>query len=640
MDDVATNITTHDDHPSGQNTYLLGPHTITDSIQFRRMFKVKRMRYEVPVRPKLTHFAVKVSVDACRGMMTRRTTASALLAARCITFFTLASLVFSGCARLSKQNPTTTKVARANTPSEVRIVTVKEDAETQKRIEAFSRFAAGVHHELNENPTAATDEFLLAAQADIKNEELVLDVSGRLIRDGKSNEAITLLSKASAQPNSPGRIYALLGLAYLQTGRTNEALQANREAIKRAPDNLAAYQNLAGMHLQAGRTNDARNVLKLAISRTNASPEFLIGTADILARYQRQNLFSVEENRKQTLSLLDAAAAQQSENPLVMQRIGDLYMIHSEPSRAEPIYVQLMDRFPGIPGLRERLANIYIRLNRNSEAEKLLQEISRENPTDPATYFFLGSIAYEAKDYDKAAENFETALKLNPEFEPLYYDLAGVHIARQQPAEALTLLQRARSKFKLSFVLEFYSGIAQGMMENWSEALSRLTSAEIVARTTEPNRLNHLFYYQLGSVHERSGNISEAVKQLRKALELQPEYADALNYLGYMWAERGENLDEALSMIERAVKAEPDNEAFLDSLAWVLFKLKRNEEALMWMQKAIAKSDEPDATLFDHLGDIYLELNKPELARDAYSKSLAAKPDEKIREKLEKLGVR
>jgi tetratricopeptide (TPR) repeat protein len=107
-----------------------------------------------------------------------------------------------------------------------------------------------------------------------------------------------------------------------------------------------------------------------------------------------------------------------------------------------------------------------------------------------------------------------------------------------------------------------------------------------------------------------------------------------------MWAERGENLDEALSMIERAVKAEPDNEAFLDSLAWVLFKLKRNEEALMWMQKAIAKSEEPDATLFDHLGDIYLELNKPELARDAYSKSLVAKPDEKIREKLEKLGVR
>ena len=547
----------------------------------------------------------------------------------------LATVVLSGCARLS-----TERAAKIPNIPDTRIVEIKEDPETLQRIEAFARFATGVHHDLNENSKAATDEFLQAALADLKNEDLVLDVSGRLIRDGKSVDAISLLTKASAQPNPPGRIYALLGLAYLQTGKTNEAVQANQEAIKRAPDNLAAYQNLAGMHLQAGRTNQAKEVLNMALVRTNASPEFLIGTADILARYHRQSLFTAEENRQQTLTLLDAATAQKPENPLVIQRIGDLYMLHSEPTKAEPLYVQLLHRFPGIPGLRERLANIYIRLDRNEEAEKLLQEISRENPTDPTTYFFLGSIAYEAKDYDKAAEHYETALKLNPEFEPLYYDLAGVHIARQQPAEALALLQKARGKFKMTFVLEFYSGIAHGMMENWSEALSRLTSAEVLARTSEPNRLNHLFYYQLGSVHERSGNIEEAVKHLRKALELSPDYADALNYLGYMWAERGENLHEARSMVEKAVKAEPENAAFIDSLAWVLFKLKRTEEALTWMQKAVALSEEPDATLYDHLGDIHLELQQVELAREAYTKALAVKPDEKIKEKLEKLTTR
>jgi len=177
-------------------------------------------------------------------------------------------------------------------------------------------------------------------------------------------------------------------------------------------------------------------------------------------------------------------------------------------------------------------------------------------------------------------------------------------------------------------------------MENWPEALSRLTSAEVLARTSEPNRLNHLFYYQLGSVHERSGNIPEAVKHLKKALELSPDYADALNYLGYMWAERGENLDEARSMIERAVKLEPDNAAFIDSLAWVLFKLKRSEEALAHMQKAITLTEEPDQTLFDHLGDIHLDLQQTDLAREAYTKALAVKPDDKIKAKLEKLTTR
>lgn len=544
----------------------------------------------------------------------------------------LAALVFalSGCARFQKSPAIT----------ETKIVPIQEDAETIQRIEAFSRFAAGIHYELTDKPKAATDEFLQAALADPKNEDLVLDVARRLVRDGNNADAIDLLEKAAAQPKPAGSIYAWLGLAYLQTGRTNEAVEANRHAITLAPDNLAAYQNLAGLHLQSGRTNDALAVLAQAAARTHASPEFLIGTADILARYHRQKLFTDAENKAQTLTLLDSAVAQKPENPLVLQRIGDLYLLHSEPSKAEPIYAALLRKYPNIPGLRERLANIYIRLDRNSEAEKLLEEISRENPTDPTTYFFLGSLAYEAKQYDKAAEHYETAMKLNPEFEPLYYDLAGVQIARQQPAEALALLEKARAKFKLTFVLEFYSGIAQGMMEKWGEALSHLTSAELLAKTTEPNRLNHIFYYQLGSVHERSGDISEAVKQLRKCLELSPDYPDALNYLGYMWAERGENLDEARSMIERAVKAEPENAAFLDSLAWVLFKLKRAEEALTHMNKAIALSDEPDPTLFDHLGDIHADLQQFDLARTAYGKALAVKPDDKIKQKLDTLTTR
>ena len=538
-------------------------------------------------------------------------------------------LLLSGCARLEK--------TKAPTLAETKIVAVKEDAETARRIDALAQFATGIHHELNDETREANERFLKAALADLENETLVLDVARRLVRDGENERAIDLLTKAAGQPQPPGSVYAWLGLAYLQVGRTNEAVQANERAIQLAPDNLAAYQNLAGLHLQFGRTNNAVAVLNQAANRTNASPEFLIGTADILARYHRQRLFTDEENKAQTLRLLDAAAAQKPENPLVAQRIADLYLLHGQSEKAEPLYLELLKRFPNIPGLRERLANIYIRLDRNAEAEKLLQEISRDNPTDPATHFFLGSLAYEAKQYDKAAEHYETALKLNPDFEPLYYDLAGVHIARNQPTEAVTLLEKARTKFKLTFILEFYSGIAQGMMQNWDEALKRLTSAELVAKTSEPNRLTHIFYYQLGSVHERKGNIEEAVKNLRKALDLSPEYADALNYLGYMWADRGENLEEARSMIERAVKAEPENAAFLDSLAWVLFKLKRNTEALEWMNKAISHSEDPDPTLYDHLGDIHAELKQLDEARAAYAKALAVKPDEKIQEKLDRL---
>lgn len=538
----------------------------------------------------------------------------------------------AGCARLAPQ--------RAADDPIVLPKAAVDSGDSEKRIEALSHFAAGLSHEMNERPRNATDEFLKSAYADLGNEALLLDVSRRLLREQRIAEATNLLKKATAAKGAPGVYFTWLGLAYLQAGQTNLALTANAQAIKRAPDNLGAYQNLAALEIQQGRTNEARAILEKAASRTNASPEFLVGLVELFGRFHHQKIFSEVENKRDTLRLLDAAARQESENPLVMQRIADLYLLHSEPEKAEPLYARLLERYPAIPGLRERLANIYIRTDKNEKAAKLLEEIRRENPTDPSTYFFLGSLAYEAKDYEKAAEHYATALRLNPEFEPLYHDLAGVHLARQQPAEALALLEKAKRKFKLNFTVEFYSGIAHGMMEDWPKALAHLSSAELIAKSSEPQRLNHIYYYQLGSAYERSGDIPEAVKALRRALELQPNYADALNYLGYMWADRGENLEEARSMIERAVQSEPDNAAFLDSLAWVLYKLKLPKEALVQMQKAIALSEKPDATLLDHLGDIFADLQNLEEAASAYRRAVALKPDEKIQEKLDRLLAR
>ncbi|MEO6036137.1 MAG: tetratricopeptide repeat protein, partial [Verrucomicrobiota bacterium] len=114
-----------------------------------------------------------------------------------------------------------------------------------------------------------------------------------------------------------------------------------------------------------------------------------------------------------------------------------------------------------------------------------------------------------------------------------------------------------------------------------------------------------------------------------------PDFADALNYLGFMWADRGENLDKAREYIEKAVKVEPKNAAFLDSLGWVLHKLNQNDSALQYLLQAVALSDEPDPTLFDHLGDVYSALKRNEKAREAWKKSLTLEPSAEIEKKLQ-----
>jgi tetratricopeptide (TPR) repeat protein len=201
-------------------------------------------------------------------------------------------------------------------------------------------------------------------------------------------------------------------------------------------------------------------------------------------------------------------------------------------------------------------------------------------------------------------------------------------------SEALSLLQAARTKFEAGFPLEFLTGLAFSRQQGFTEAMRHFVAAEVIARSTDPSRLNEFFFFQLGATCERKGDFEQAEKYLKLALEKAPGFAEAQNYLGYMWADRGQNLEEALGLIQKAVNAEPDNAAFLDSLGWVLFKKGQAQEALQHITQAIKLSEEEDATLYDHLGDIEAALGDRAKAVEAWEKSVTIEPDEKVRNKI------
>jgi Flp pilus assembly protein TadD len=177
-------------------------------------------------------------------------------------------------------------------------------------------------------------------------------------------------------------------------------------------------------------------------------------------------------------------------------------------------------------------------------------------------------------------------------------------------------------------------------MKQYDQALQRFTAAEVIAGATDPKRLNAFFHFQVGSTYERKGDVVQAEKSFRQCLTLEPDHAEAMNYLGYMWADRGERLEEARALIEQAVKLEPDNAAYLDSLGWVWFKLGEPGKALAFVKRSVELSPEPDATLLDHLGDIYAALAQPQQAREAWTKSLAIEASDPVRKKLEALPTK
>ena len=504
---------------------------------------------------------------------------------------------------------------------------------------AHAHYAAGVIHEMNEETEAALNEYYLAAANDPANEPLILEVTRRFLKRQQSEKALELLTRAAAIPNASGAIYARLGLVYGQLGKTEQALDANRTAIKRSPQELAGYQNLFVTLLQSKRSDDALKVLDEAARQTDVGPEFLAGVGELFSNYILQLPSQKAKVLPRAMTVLDRAAKMKSPDAMVYLRLAESYNLLGAGSKAAQIYLELLKRLPDVPAVREqlhaKLAEIYLRGSDSTNAMEHLQVLVREDPTNPQTHYWLGYLYYRDRQPDQACDQFNQAIVLSPDFAEAYYYLALAQLSGSKAAQAMETLEKIRSKFPQSFLLEFYSGLACGELKDYQTALRHFTTAEVMAKATEPKLLDKEFFFQLGACYERTGDYAQAEQYFQKCLELSPDWPDACNYLGYMWADRGVNLQKARELIEKAVKGEPKNAAYLDSLAWVLFKLNQPEDSLKLMLQALELIKKPDPTLYDHLGDIYMALKQPDKAREAWQKSLSLEPNETIQNKLD-----
>jgi tetratricopeptide (TPR) repeat protein len=505
--------------------------------------------------------------------------------------------------------------------------------------EAHAHYAAAVIHEINEETDAALEEYAMAAIDDPEDEVLVLEVSRRLLQNKRPERALEILTNAAARSGASGPIFARLGLVYGQLGKNEQAVAANRSAIKRAPASLAGYQNLFVLYQQNKQQPEALKVLEVADKQPNPGADFLIGLSELYANYALQVPSQRSMAEAKALDALNRAEKLKPSSPMLKLKLADGFSQFGSPDKAAQLYLELLKNLPDLPLIRERvharLAEIYLRGSDHKRAVEQLEEVVRDDPTNPQAYYWLGRIAYFEKRYSDAVEFFNKTVLLSPDIEEAYYDLADAQMELKKSGEALTTLDKARRQFPQSFQLEVLTAMAFAQQKAYTEALRHYTSAEVIAQATEPKRLDHVFYFQVGATCERKGDYEQAEKYFQKCLQLAPNFAEAQNYLGFMWAEHGKNLDAAKVLIEKAVKAEPTNAAYLDSLGWVLFKLKEPKEALDYLLQAVKQSEEPDATVFDHLGDVYAALHERDKAQEAWRKSLSLEQNDEVRKKLE-----
>lgn len=551
----------------------------------------------------------------------------------------------SGCkTRKSPDKSTRSPSSRSTRVPKSAVVSTNASREIKpedlkKQVEAMARFATGISYDLNEKPDRALEEYYKSASLRAENSTFVIKTAQRLLQDNQTEKAIEVLSKATTQRDATSTVFALLARAYLQTGATNKAVAASQTALKKLPDSLLAYENLAEIYFQVGKPGEAIKLLEQAASQPKVEAAFLINLVDSYSKYLQLHPKESDAIKTKAIEVLNRAIELKPRSPTLQQKMADAMNQFGERKKAAEIYARLIEKYSDLAAyrdmLREKLANIYLFSNERELAVEQLEALIRDNPTKyPQAYYILGTISFEDKKFDKAADYFNRTLVLNADLEQAYYDLAGTYINLDNSGEALKTLEKARAKFPQNFVAAFYAGLAHQRMKNHAEALKHFTAAEVIAGATDQKRLDYQFYFQVGSCFERGGDYAQAEKYFYKALEKKPDDAETLNYMGYMWAERGSNLEKARELIDKALKQEPKNPAFLDSLGWVLFKLNLPEQALPYLLQSAELSKQPDPTIYHHLGDVYFALKNLEKAREFWKKSLDLESNDAIKEKL------
>jgi tetratricopeptide (TPR) repeat protein len=273
----------------------------------------------------------------------------------------------------------------------------------------------------------------------------------------------------------------------------------------------------------------------------------------------------------------------------------------------------------------------FLRNRAPDAAEVWLRLAVHIDPKNEKAKLWLASLLENTERSDEAMEIYKSFPDRSTYIVSAKLSEANIYFDREEDDKALVVLEEINAK-QQSFTTREALGRARLIRENYEEALPIYT-AIVGSMSEEEIRNNTQPLYFRGIAYERTKRWPEAEADFLRVLEIEPDNADALNYLGYTWVDRVENLERAFEMIRRAVEMEPDSGAIVDSLGWAHYKLGQYEEAKVQLEKAVTLSPS-SATIIDHLGDVYWKLGRYREAGYQWERALLYDPTDEERETI------
>jgi len=511
-------------------------------------------------------------------------------------------------------------------------------------------YLAARHASVDRDATAASAFYRAALRSDPKNAELLDRAFISSLADGDIEEAVKLGERILAVDKNNRVARLVIGVHLLKQKQFASAQQNINQSVRGPITDLVATLVSGWAAYGGGNTQAA-----IASIDKLAGPEWYPIFKDLhtglileLANKQKEAGVRLERAYKlddSALRVTDAYARWLSRN--------------KDAEAATAVYENFDKKLARHPIVMEGI--------RETKAGKKLAPLvdSAQQGAAEALYGIGASLTRRGGE-DLALVYLQLALYLNPNHSLALLSLADLYETVKKPQMAVKVYERVpatspmkrNAQIQLATDLDSIDRTDEGIkilktvitddpkdleaimaLGNIERARKKFADCEKtysqgIDATGPDAKPNWLFYYFRGICGERSKQWATAEKDLKKALELQPEQPHVLNYLGYSWIDQGINLTEGMAMIKRAVDQRPDDGYIVDSLGWAYYRIADYDNAVKNLERAIDLKPE-DPTINDHLGDAYWRVGRKLEAGFQWAHARDLKPDPEELPKIE-----
>lgn len=524
---------------------------------------------------------------------------------------------------------------------------------------ASYHFLLGYQAELEQETERAIKEYQLALQTDASSHYLKARLAILYFTAGDIPTAVRYADEVADVPGLEAQMLGQLGGMYAAAGKSDRALRLFNRAIEEEPQRSEHYFAKGLLLANQKHYDDAEQTIRAGIK---VSPDSAVG-------YYYLGRISVEARDfdRATKHFEQAVTLNAAFEPAYVA-LGSVYEAKQDRDKAIGIYRRYLEGVnPRNREIRHHLIRLQVAAKQYDEALRELEGILAEDPSDLDAQLRMGLVYGEQKNYPKAIQQLNHILVVRPSELKVRDYLGYLYEETKDYSKAVEAYRHNLTLEPSYFEGHLHLGVLQYRLKQYDDAIVHLREANRLnpkqpesyivlglshfqAEQYEPslqaflegiryNPDNADLHFNAGTVYDKLNRFEDVVKSMQTTLALDPHHADALNYLGYSYAERGVKIEEAISLTKQAVALRPTNGYYVDSLAWAFFKNGLLAEALAEMKRAVALVGD-DPVIYEHLGEIFLKQQHLSDGREALLHSLELDPsNDKLMHRFRELGL-